>query len=346
MRLRGISERKSPILRSLLIVAFVNIAVMIATGQVPASTPRLLSGERSLPQPSIAEDSRDVINLNTDLVSVTVSVTDRGGTAIAGLRKEDFKVYDDKVEQTITYFSDEDAPTSIGIVFDTSGSMSGSAFERAREALTHFIQTSHPRDEYFLIGISSSPQLLLDRTRDGQAVLDKFTYAQPHGNTALYDAVYMGVEKLVQAAYHKRAIILISDGEENNSRYSFKKLRQKLDESGVVVYTVRVGALPLPKSISWMIMDPLASISGGKAYWPRSIERMDEAFEQMALDLRRQYSIGYRPANFVADGKRHKLKVVLTPAPERARELIVRYREAYYANPKFTARYDREEILR
>ena len=329
------NERKLALLRSALIIAFLNLAILIANGQGPASSRGLLSAGRPLRQPAELDDSQDVITQNTDLVSVTVTVTDRSGQAIAGLRKEDFRVYDDKAEQPITYFSDEDAPASIGIVFDTSGSMNGHAFERAREALTRFIQTSHPRDEYFLIGINSTPQLLLDRTRDGQAVLDKFTYAQPHGNTALYDAVYMGVEKLFQATYPKRAIILISDGEENNSRYSFKKLRQELDESGVVVYTVRVGALPLPKSISWMIMDPLASISGGKAYWPRSTDRMDEAFEQIALDLRRQYSIGYRPANFVADGKRHRIKVVLTAPHDQSREMVIRHREGYYAVVKY-----------
>lgn len=334
------NERKSALLRSALIIAFMNMVMLIANGQGPVSSQGLLSAGRPLSQPVGLDDSRDVINLSTNLVSVAVTVTDRNGQAIAGLRKEDFRVYDDKVEQPISYFSDEDAPASIGIIFDTSGSMSGDAFERAKEALTRFIQTSHPRDEYFLIGISSTPQLLLDRTRDGKAVLDKFTYAQPHGNTAIYDAVYLGVERLTHATYPRRAIILISDGEENNSRYSFRKLRQELDESGVVVYTLRVGALPLPKSISWMIMDPLASISGGKAYWPRSSERMDEAFEQIALDLRRQYSIGYLPANFAADGRRHKLKVVLAAPREQAQQIVVRYREGYYAVATFTAPHD------
>ena len=187
---RASNERKLALLRPALIIAVLNIVTIVANGQGPASSQAALSAGRPISQPAGLDDSGDVINLNTDLVSVTVTVTDRSGQAIAGLRKEDFRVYDDKVEQPITYFSDEDAPASIGIVFDTSGSMNGNAFERAREALTRFIQTSHPRDEYFLIGINSTPQLLLDRTRDGKAVLDKFTYAQPHGNTALYDAVH------------------------------------------------------------------------------------------------------------------------------------------------------------
>src|SRR5260370_424107 len=274
---------------------------------------------------------QESINSTDNLVCVAVTVTDRDGLAFAGLQREDFKIYDDKVEQTISFFSEEDTPASISIVFDTSKSMGGSTIERAKEALARFIQTSHPEDEFFLIGFNSRPQLLLDRTRDGQAVLDKFTYVHPTGNTALYDAVYMGLEQVAQGVYSKRAIILISDGEENSSRISFGQLRRKLEESGATVYTFRVGSLPLPKSIAGMVMDQIAKLSGGKSFWPNNSEKMDEAFEQIALDLRRQYSIGYLPANFVTDGRLHKIKVVLNGSGKASGRMIVRNREGYYA---------------
>ena len=269
---------------------------------------------------------------------MAVTVTDRSGRAIAGLQRESFRIYDDKVEQPITFFSEEDTPVSVGILFDTSGSMSGRTIQRAKEALASFIQTSHPQDEFFLIGFSSSPQLLLDRVRDGKGVLDKFTYVHTVGETALYDALYMGIEEVSRGLYSKHAIILISDGEENSSRCSFGKLRRKLQESGVVVYTVRVGSLPLPRSIGGMVMDQVAGISGGKSFWPKNSERMDEAFEQIALELRRQYSIGYLPANFVADGKLHRIKVALSIPRGQSRELVVRNREGYYAVAKLPAR--------
>ena len=341
------SERKSPLPRQALVLVFLIIAITVAAAQKAISTKGLPSLDRPLAQSPVLPDGQDVINLTTDLVSVAVSVTDRGGRPIAGLQRESFKIYDDKVEQPISFFSEEDTPASVGILFDTSGSMSGDTIERAKQALARFIQTSHPQDEFFLIGFNSSPHLLLERARDGNAVLAHFTHVQPAGNTALYDAVDMGVDEVSQGVYPKHAIVLISDGEENNSRCSFGKLRRKLQESGVVVYTVKIGGPPLPnsigrmvmdQSIGRMVMDQIAAISGGKAFWPANSERMDDALEQIALDLRRQYSIAYRPSNFVADGKLHRVKVTLAIPRELSRELIVRNRQGYYAVRKIKAR--------
>src|SRR5216684_4093740 len=163
---RTISERKLSLLRPALIIALLNIAIIMAAGQKANSTKGPLSGDRPLDQQAAPEDSQNVINSTTNLVSVAVTVTDRGGRAIAGLPKEYFRIYDDRVEQPISFFSEEDTPASVGVIFDTSGSMSGSAIESAKEALARFIQTSHPQDEFFLMGFSSGPQLLLDRARD------------------------------------------------------------------------------------------------------------------------------------------------------------------------------------
>lgn len=333
-----IDKRKSFLLRLVFTFALLNIAIMVAAGQIPISSRGLLSGVQTLDTQSVSENSDSALNLSTNLVSVAVTITDRDGRAIAGLHREDFRVYDEKAEQTIRFFSEEDTPASVAIVFDTSSSMRGRTIERAKEALARFIQTSHPQDEFFLIGFGSHPQVLLEKVRDGQAVLDKLTYVHPVGETALYDAAQLALEQLSQGAYQKHAVILISDGEENHSRCSFGQLRRKLQESGAVVFTVRVGNLPLPKSTPLVVLEELAKISGGKSYWPEHSETMDEDFEQIALDLRRQYSIGYLPANFVADGRLHKIKVVLNNPRERSRDLIVRNREGYFAIAKFPAR--------
>lgn len=282
---------------------------------------------------------QSVVKVNTDVVTLTVTVTDQYGRYVSGLNQNAFKVFDDKEEQEITYFSDDDAPVSVGIVFDVSGSMSGDKIQRARQALSRFIETSHNSDEYFLIGFNSRAQLLMDRTRDGDAVLDKLTFVQTKGQTALYDACYLGVEKVTRGAHPKRAIILISDGQDNDSRYTFSEVRRLLKESDVVLYGIGILGGSDPGSPLGMegqsILDELASVSGGKAFFPNSSAEMDEIFERIALELRHQYSIGYKPKNFLNDGKWHKLKVKVTP-PRGLPRLFVRNRDGYYAitNPR------------
>jgi Ca-activated chloride channel family protein len=252
------------------------------------------------------------------------------------LSKNAFTVMDDKKPQEITFFSDDDSPVSVGVIFDVSGSMGGDKIKRARDALSKFIQTSHDSDEYFLIAFNSRAQLLLDKTRDGNAVLDKLTFVQTKNNTALYDACYLGVEKVQRGAHPKRALLLISDGQDNNSRYTFNELRRLLKESDVTLYGI--GILNGNDAGSAMgmegqgILDDLASVSGGKAFFPRSAAEMDDIFEQIALELRHQYSIGYKPTDFANDGHWHRIKVKVTP-PRGLPRLFVRSKEGYYAIP-------------
>jgi Ca-activated chloride channel family protein len=284
-------------------------------------------------------DDKTPVITNTDLITFNVTVTDIYGRFVSGLGKNAFSIFDDKQQQEITFFSDEDSPVSVGILFDVSGSMSGDKVRRARDALAHFVQTSHDRDEYFLIGFNSRAQLLMDRTRDGQAVLDKLTFVQTKNNTALYDACYLGVERVQRGTHPKRALLLISDGQDNNSRYTFSELRRVLKESDVVLYAIGIlGGSDVGSSLGMEgqgILDELAAVSGGKAFYPRSAPEMDDIFEQIALELRHQYSIGYRPPNFTNDGKWHKIKVKVAP-PRGLPRLFWRTKEGYYAiaNPK------------
>ena len=273
---------------------------------------------------------------NTDLITVTVTVTDTYGRYVSGLGKGAFTILDEKKPQEITYFSDDDSPVSVGVIFDVSGSMGGDKIKRARDALSKFIQTSHNMDEYFLIAFNSRAQLLLDKTRDGNQVLDKLTFVQTRNNTALYDACYLGVEKVQRGAHPKRALLLISDGQDNNSRYTFGELRRLLKESDVTLYGIGILSGSDAGSSMGMegqgILDELASVSGGKAFFPRSNAEMDDIFEQIALELRHQYSIGYKPLNFTNDGRWHKIKVRVTP-PRGLPRLFVRSKEGYYAVP-------------
>ena len=301
----------------------------------PQKAPQKPPTKIELPEGEV--DERTGIITNTDLVSFNVTVTDIYGRFVSGLGKNAFSIFDDKQQRDITFFSDDDAPVSVGILFDVSGSMSGEKVRRARDALAHFVQTSHDRDEYFLIGFNSRAQLLMDRTRDGNAVLDKLTFVQTKNNTALYDACYLGVERVQRGTHPKRALLLISDGQDNNSRYTFGELRRVLKESDVVLYAIGIlGGSDVGSSLGMEgqgILDELAGVSGGKAFYPRSGAEMDDIFEQIALELRHQYSIGYKPPGF--DGKWHKIKVKVAP-PRGLPRLFVRSKEGYFAiaNPK------------
>jgi Ca-activated chloride channel family protein len=281
----------------------------------------------------MADDTRPVI-VHSDLITLTVTVTDTYGRFVTGLGKNAFTILDDKTQQEITFFSDEDAPVSLGIVFDVSGSMGGDKITRAREALSKFIDTSHARDEYFLIGFNSRAQLLLNHTRDSDALMEKLTFVQTRGQTALYDATYLGVERVTRGTHKKRAVLLISDGQDNSSRYTFNELKRMLKESDVIIYAIGIVSPNDESSLGYggrAILEELAGVSGGKAFFPSTGAEMNDTFERIALELRTQYSIGYRPSAFANDGKWHKIKVRVQP-PRGFPRLFVRGREGYFAS--------------
>ncbi len=293
----------------------------------------LVAQEQPKTQP-IEEEGE--VRVQVDLVTLTLTVTDNYGRYVSGLSKDAFTIFDENQEQEITFFSDSDAPVSIGILFDISGSMSGEKIAKARNALERFINTSHPSDEYFLIAFNSRAQLLLDRTRDGEAVLQKLTLVEPKNNTALYDACYLGVERVTRGTHKKKAILIISDGQDNSSRYNFKEVRRLMKESDVVIYSVGIMDGRDSGSMEGMqgqaFLDELSSVTGGKSFYPQTNVELDEIFERIALELRHQYTIGYTPKNFQPDGKWHKVKVKVKP-PRGLPRLTVRSREGYYATP-------------
>lgn len=288
------------------------------------------------PTPTPDPEEERPVGVNTDVVTLNLTVTDMYGRSVVGLNKNAFTVFDNGVEQKIDFFSDVDSPVSIGILFDISGSMSGEKIAKARHALSRFISSSHPADEYFLVAFNSRAQLLMDRTRDGDAVLDKLTLVQPKSQTALYDAVYLGVEKVTRGAHRRKAILIISDGQDNNSRYNFTDVRRLLKESDVTVYGVGILGGADYGSAQGMtgqsFLDELSAVTGGKTFTPNTGVELDEIFDRIAIELRNQYSIGYYPDKFVPDGKWRKIKVKVKP-PRGVSRLGVRSREGYYATP-------------
>lgn len=315
------------LLRLGILVVLSVFATPFILAQDPTPTP--------VPAPTIDPDEGP-IRVKTDLVTLTLTVTDPYGRYVSGLTKAAFQVTDNNEAQDITYFSDSDAPISIGILFDVSGSMNSEKIKRAKKALERFVATSHPSDEYFLIAFNNRAQLLMDRTRDGEGMLRQLMLVQPKNNTALYDAVYLGVERVTRGSHNKRAILIISDGQDNSSRYNFGEVRRLMKESDVVTYSV--GIMDRGDSASsygmqgQAFLDEISSVTGGKSFYPSTDIEMDEIFERIALELRNQYSIGYTPKDFQPDGKWRKVKTKIKP-PRGLPRLTVRAREGYYATP-------------
>lgn len=277
-------------------------------------------------------DERPIV-VNTDLVNVVVTVIDDNGRYVTGLSKDSFTLYDDKVPQEIKFFSDTDEPVSVAIVLDTSSSMSGDKIQLVREAVSRFIENSHPKDEYFLIEFNSQARLLMTGTSDTEALLEKVSNLQPRGQTALLDAVFLGVEAVTRGRYDRRAVIVLSDGEDNHSRYNLKELKNFLKETGVFVYTVGFHQGKIPGSMSYqydhMTMEELSIPTGGRAFFPWDDFEIVEAFEQIALELRHQYSLAFTPSELRGNGKWHRIKVKVSRTTT-VRKASVRHRNGYY----------------
>ncbi|MBI3951586.1 MAG: VWA domain-containing protein [Acidobacteria bacterium] len=256
---------------------------------------------------------------------VPVTATDDYNRFVGGMQKEDFTIYDDEIEQEIAFFSHEDIPATIGIIFDLSSSMSrGQRMDQARAALKQFIDTSHPDDEFFLIGFNQRVELLQDFTSSAKEILNSLEMKIPDGFTALYDACYLALEKVTHGRYKRQALLIISDGMDNKSRYAYRQLEEMARERDVLIYAIGGGGFGYPN------IKEISSMTGGQAF---PFGAAFEAASRIALELRHQYSLGFYPTSVALDGQWHRLRVKVNPPPG-FRRLHVRAREGYYAAKK------------
>jgi Ca-activated chloride channel family protein len=313
-----------------------NLAVcgVLLGGCILAFGQRAPEGAKS--QPIISESS-PLVRERTELVTLTVTVTDRKGRAVTGLAPRDLEIYEDKVKQQIEHYSAKDTPLSVGVVFDVSGSMSDK-LEQARDALKAFVETSHPEDDFFLVGFNQRANLLAEFC-DGADLQRRLNVLNPRGETALYDAVHLSLEKVRQGRHRKRALLIISDGQDNSSRYTLGQLQQRLKESDIQIYALGIGRNGMSEKAErrremrgQMILDGIAQLTGGRAFFVSSALEWEEAAMRVALELRQQYSLGYTPTNRRRDGQWREIRVRVNPS-ELTPEVIVSARPGYYAAP-------------
>ena len=251
---------------------------------------------------------------------------------VLGLDKENFQIFENKQSQPLQSFSRTDMPISIGLIFDTSGSMS-TKIDRAREAVTAFLKTANPEDEFFVITFADTPTGLVDFTTSTEEVQNKLLFATPRGMTSLLDAIYLGVSKLRQAQYSKKALLIISDGGDNHSRYTERDVRNIVKESDVMIYAIGVYDRYFrteEERLGPGLLSDISELTGGRSFSLDNLNDLPDVASKIGVELRNQYVLGYRPTKAARDGKWHKIKVKLL-APKGLPPLQVNARQGYYA---------------
>jgi VWFA-related protein len=237
---------------------------------------------------------------------------------LAGLRKDDFHLFEDNVEQKIVYLSAEDAPASVGLIFDASGSMRHK-LETSVAAVEQFFRTTLPGDEFLLVRFSDKPVLLTGFTDDVNEIAGWLHSTQPGGWTALHDAIYLGIQKMRRAKNGRRALLVLSDGGDNNSRYTASELRELVREADVRIYSI--GLLE-----GSHLLERISNETGGRMIRVRKLEELPDAIEKLSRDLRSQYLLGYYSSNPQNDGRYRKVQVQVNQPEAHAS-----WRHGYYA---------------
>jgi Ca-activated chloride channel family protein len=272
------------------------------------------------------------LKVDVDLVLVPVTITDPMNRLVTGLEKDNFQLYEGSSQQEIRSFSSEDAPVSLGVIFDSSGSMS-SKMDRAKDAVVEFFKTANPQDEFFMITFSDEPEAVSDFTSSVDEIQSKLVFAVPKHRTALLDAIYMGVSKMRQAKYAKKALLIISDGGDNHSRYTENEIKSVVKEADVMIYAIGIYdryASATEERLGPQLLSEITELTGGRAFTIDNPNDLADVATKIGVELRNQYVLGYRPAKVVRDGKWRKIKVKLLP-PKGLPPLRVYARTGYYA---------------
>ncbi len=287
------------------------------------------------------------ISVDVNLVMLYASVRDKAGRRIKELVKENFKVYEDNVEQKTAVFSSSDIPVTLGIVIDDSGSMRDKRPAVAAAALA-FVQTSNPQDQVFVVNFNDvfyldTPGDFARNIEDLKAALDKI---DSRGGTALYDAGRASLDHLKLGSHDKKVLLVISDGEDNASRISYDEFFRIAQESDAVIYTIGLLGVEEGSNLFKLkgrgnrraakVLRKISQATGGAAYFPKSLDEVKSICVQVAEDIRNQYTIGYYPANTKKDGSFRQIRVEARKEGRGGR-LVVRARTGYYA-PRATVR--------
>ncbi len=272
------------------------------------------------------------IRVDVNLVLIPLTVTDPLNRLVTGLDKNEFFLYENNQLQTIKSFSSEDAPVSIGIIFDLSGSMTNK-INRARDSINEFLHTANPQDEFFVIGFNDRPELISDFTSSPDEIEARLMTVRPGKRTALLDAIYFGLNKMKQARNERKALLVVSDGGDNRSRYTENEVKNLVRESDVEIYSIGIfdqyAATPEERT-GPLLLSEVSDETGGQLFKVDDVADMGDIATKISAELRNQYVLGYKPTDAKRDGKWRKVKVKLVPPPGLP-PLTVHARTGYYA---------------
>jgi len=295
--------------------------------QGPVQPPQVLPG------PTITSGS--VIKSDIDMTLVNVTVTDPLDRLVTGLEKEHFRVFEDGIEQEVQTLSSEDVPVSIGLVFDMSSSMSDKV-EKAREAAVEFMRTANPRDQFFLVSFNDRAELTSGFTSSVDELQTRMMFTSSHGRTALLDAVYLGLSQMRGAHNSKRALLIISDGGDNHSRYNENDVKNYLKEADCQLYAIGIfdpigiRSRTTEELEGPSLLSEMTEMTGGRVFPVGNLGELPDIAAKIGMELRNQYVLGYKSSNARRNGAWRKIRVKMRP-PKGLPPLNVFARTGYYA---------------
>lgn len=300
-----------------------------------AEEPKVNIVPRSKPADRNEEKIRGNIRVDTILVQIPVTVMDPLNRFVTGLERDNFRVFEDKKEQTVTAFSSEDAPLSVGVVFDCSGSM-GAKLQKSREAVAQFFKTANPQDEFFLVQFNDRAELIQPFTTRLEEIQNRLAFTQSKGRTALLDAVYLALHQMKKAKNSRKALLVISDGGDNNSRYTEGEIKGLVREADVQIYGIGIyeSASNRGRTAEELsgpsLLSEIAEQTGGRQFPVENLNELPDVAAKIGIELRNQYVLGYSPANQQRDGKYRRIQVKLVQ-PRGLPPLRAFWRLGYYA---------------
>ncbi len=300
----------------------------------PRHAPEMaLSGSGDAPLPNLRTRP---LRVDVNLVLVPVTVTDRLNRPVIDLPQKNFALFEGGIAQPIQSFTREDGPISIALVLDFSGSMRNK-IDYERQAVDQFFQNANPADDYYVITVADKPTLIVSSSQSTDTIESELASVEPKGATALFDAIYLATAKLRAARYQRRAMLIISDGGDNRSRYTLKEIRHVVAEADILTYSIGIFddiPIPLIKTIEEKMgrkwLDEITSMSGGRDIAADNRRAIPQIAAVISRELRSQYVLGYRPSNPNRDGKWHKIDVKLVPA-DMPGEMRVHNKQGYVA---------------